>query len=264
MGFPLWHYRVFLPVGLIAFGAGCGSLRPIGAHVGQQQVSLNLQAADGSACLLVLLPGIGDSAETFWGEGFVHAAREVSPGCDLAIVDLHLTYYVAQQVEQRLAGDVIGQARARGYTNVWLVGISLGGYGALLAARRHAHEIDGLILIAPMMGVPPREAAVAQHVAASGGLAGWDGIRDPSYAPNHHFRDPAIVWDWLRQNLTATNPEPIVLAYGTEDRRVSHYELLAEALPARHVFTSDGAHDWPTWRSLWYRVLEARPWAEVR
>ena len=121
--------------------------------------------------------------------------------------------------------------------------------------------LDGVVLVAPLLGVPPREAAVADEIRAAGGLHAWTGARDLS-PPLHHFREPRVIWDWLRaETLDPARRGRVVLAYGADDPRADRYALLARALPDDAVVRVRGRHDWPTWRSLWRRVLATPPWA---
>ncbi|HJL19392.1 MAG TPA: alpha/beta fold hydrolase [Sandaracinaceae bacterium LLY-WYZ-13_1] len=218
------------------------------------------EAAPGSDCLLVLLPGIGDGADRFAEVGFLQDAARARAGCDVALADARFSHYVAQQVEERL-GEVLRDARRRGYRSIWLVGVSLGGYGAVLTARAHPSLVDGLVLLAPMLGVPPREADVVREVRAAGGLRAWPGVRGAIPPPRHHFREPRLVWDWLHDAVVdPRRAERVVLAYGEGDRLADRHGLLADALPDHRVFRRAGAHDWGTWRALWRRVLRAKPW----
>ena len=211
-------------------------------------------------CLLVLLPGIGDPPADFERHGFVSDAQRSSPACDVVLVDAHLMYYIVQTMVDRIAVDVLHEARRHGYRSVWLVGISLGGYGAVLTARAHPELVDGVILIAPMLGVPPREDGVAREIVAAGGLHRWRGIAAHQLDPRHHFREPRLVWDWLRQQ-TLNRPGRVVLAYGAEDRLGARHRLLARAMEPQHVIALPGEHDWETWRRLWREVLAAEPWS---
>jgi len=51
------------------------------------------------------------------------------------------------------------------------------------------------------------------------------------------------------------------LGCGLSDRFAPTSRLLAAQLPLRHVVTADGAHDWPTWRTLWDALLDREPFS---
>jgi hypothetical protein len=52
---------------------------------------------------------------------------------------------------------------------------------------------------------------------------------------------------------------PLYLGFGLSDRFASNHQLLAEALPPGHVFTTEGGHDWPQWSQLWRKMLDVLP-----
>jgi hypothetical protein len=83
--------------------------------------------------LLVFLPGVFDVVEDYEAYGFLRAVRETGRAVDMLLVDAHLGYYAARTVLERLRQDVIVPARAR-YESICLIGISMGGLGALLPA----------------------------------------------------------------------------------------------------------------------------------
>jgi pimeloyl-ACP methyl ester carboxylesterase len=202
------------------------------------------------ATLIVMLPGAASTPDEFVREGFVRALRERRIAADVTIVDAHLGYYRERSIIDRLRADIIEPARARGYRQIWLVGISLGGFGSLIYSREQAEGINGIVAIAPYLG----EGLVAQEVAAQGGLSTWrsqpaDG--EPIDAP---------LWRWLQGYAQAgvTRP-PLYLGYGRADRFAATNGVLGAALPPDHVFTTDGGHDWPPWRALWQRMLDAMP-----
>jgi pimeloyl-ACP methyl ester carboxylesterase len=252
----------------VALTAGCSVLRPTPTPMpvalssgGAQDASVDAWfEGEGGACLLVMLPGIGNSANAFVESGFLEDEGE-GP-CDLAIVDAHFAYYLTESLVERLTTDVLEEAEARGYASVWLVGVSLGGYGALLAAEAHPELVDGLVLIAPMLGVPPREPIVVEEIAAAGGLHRWPGP-DPRARPRHLFAATRRVWGWLREATQSPSWDGrLVLAWGDADRRADRYAMVAEVLPPHAVHRAPGAHDWSTWRRLWRLVLADPPWVE--
>jgi hypothetical protein len=55
------------------------------------------------------------------------------------------------------------------------------------------------------------------------------------------------------------NLPQLYLGFGLSDRFVTNHRLLAEALPAGRVFTTEGGHDWPQWRQLWRNMLDVLP-----
>lgn len=200
--------------------------------------------------LLVMLPGRDSPPEEFRREGLVQAVAQSGLAADVLLVDAHMGYYRDRSIVERLQDDVLAPARAQGYRRIWLAGISLGGLGALLAAQMGG-EVDGLLLIAPYLGEQP----LLREIRAAGGLMHWQGAGDSA-------ADPARpLWEWLQQAArVADRPGiPVLLGYGLDDRFADAHALLAAALSPDRVFTAEGGHDWPAWRTVWRRMLAAVP-----
>src|SRR5262245_15611963 len=156
--------RVFLLAGHLLALAGCARLRPT-------PVPLRTVSHSGMGrpdTLLVCLPGRRDRPEDFDRFGFAAAAARAGARVDLIAADAHLGYYYKRIIVERLHEDAIAPARPR-YRRIWLVGVSIGGTGALLYAARHPENVDGIVLLAPFLG----EEKVIDEVAAAGGLRNW-------------------------------------------------------------------------------------------
>jgi pimeloyl-ACP methyl ester carboxylesterase len=193
--------------------------------------------------LVVFLPGRGDRAEDFEQRGLLAAARKAGLEADVLAVDAHLAYYYKRVIAARLWEDVVLPARARGYRRLWLVGISLGGLGAIALAQEHPDAADGLFVLAPYLGEPE----LTREIEAAGGLARWSG------APSQ--RDFRGVWGSLRGYATGEARVPLWLAYGESDRYAYGHRLLASALPRDRVLVAAGGHDWKAWERLWSEFL---------
>lgn len=241
------------------------TMSPIAVHFhshsggGEAMELAHLNTPRARECLIVLLPGIGDGRDSFRANGFVEEAE--GHGCDLALVDATFNYYLAQDAAHRVAADVLFEARRQGYRSIWLAGISLGGYGAVLTAGAYPELVDGVILIAPMLGLPPRLDGVVDEVVAAGGLCSW---RGEVTAYRHDFQEPALVWAWLREQLHSPDRHSLMLAYGLDDSHAPRHSVLADAMQEHAVVTAGGGHDWSTWRQLWRDVLQRRPWTAPR
>lgn len=208
--------------------------------------------ADRADALLVFLPGVYDTPEDLVREGFVAAVRERRLPVDLVLVDAHVGYYTDESVEHRLHAEIVAPARAHGYRQVWLAGISLGGMGSLAYAAAYSAHVDGLILLAPYLG----NRGLQEEIRSAGGLDAW-------HASGSHEGGERRIWHWLASLDTQPNVPPIHLAYGNADRFAPSHRLLAERLPASHVLALDGGHDWPVWRTAWQAVLD-RPDLKAR
>jgi pimeloyl-ACP methyl ester carboxylesterase len=236
-----------------ALCAGCGLL-PRASTVPLRVLSEPAACASRPDTLLVMLPGASSLPEEFLREGFVLALRERRLALDVVLVDAHPGYYKDRTVLDRLQADVIAPARAKGYRNIWLVGVSLGGLGALIQARAQPADADGLILLSPYLGEP----RVTDAVRADGGLRAWRGTVPDPLPDDVDLR----LWQWLQAYSTdpALRP-PLYLGYALADRLAPANQLLAASLPADKVFTTAGGHDWPEWRALWKRMLERAPFS---
>jgi pimeloyl-ACP methyl ester carboxylesterase len=204
---------------------------------------------DAKRHLMVLLPGIGDTMDDYEFHGFVEPVRRRAPAMDLVAVDAHYGYYAKRTVLERLRHDVIEPARARGYQAVWLVGISMGGFGALLYAANYPGEIAGVVALAPFLGEP----WIIREIAAAGGLRQWT----PGHITASDY--PRQLWGWLKRYEHPSSDLPaLYLAYGDRDAFAMGHRLLEAILPQERVLTTPGSHDWPTWKRLWDLFLTTR------
>lgn len=197
--------------------------------------------------LMVLLPGIGDQAADYARHGLVATARSFELDADLLAVDAHYAYYARDEIVWRLYEEIIRPAREH-YDEVWLVGVSLGGLGAIMTAQQHPEAVDGLVLLAPYLG----PSHMQRTIVAEGGMRAWE----PPPPPAAYAWDVAL-WTWLKryEHPDAELP-PLYLAYGREDNLAVAHSLLAEILPEDHVIVGEGAHYWETWADLWANMIE--------
>ena len=98
-----------------------------------------------SDTLLVFLPGAFLKPEEFEREGFISAVRERNLAADALLVDADVSYYYDQTFIERLHQDVIKPQRALGYASIWLIGISIGGFGALIHELANPGTVDGIV-----------------------------------------------------------------------------------------------------------------------
>jgi pimeloyl-ACP methyl ester carboxylesterase len=216
-------------------------------------VTTPADAGHPSRCLLVFLPGFGDSAESYSDFGFIDALRARSLPVDTIAANATFGYYANRTILTRLHNDVILPARAHGYEQIWLVGISMGGMGALLLAKEERTALAGIFLIAPYLG----NDEILREIDRAGGLARWQ-PRDVE--PTDYQR---AVWIYL-QGLTedrASRPT-IYLGAGDTDKLKYGHTLLAAALPPERVFGTAGGHDWNPWSVLWAHFLDRSDFRE--
>lgn len=195
--------------------------------------------------LVMFLPGFDMRAEDFARHGFVDRTRHDLPEADILIAEPDLDLYLEGTIGTQLAALL--HSAASGHRRVWLAGISLGCFGALLLAESLV-PIEGIVLLAPFLGT----AGLIAEIHRAGGLRAWE--------PGALAQD-----DYERQllaRLKSYGPQPeqwpaLWLGYGRSDRFAAASRLLAELLPPSRVFEIEGAHDWPSWARLWDRILAA-------
>jgi hypothetical protein len=200
--------------------------------------------------LVVVLPGRGDDLNDLRKSGVAQAVQSAWPDADVMLAALALGYYMEGQAEQRLHDEVVEPARRRGYAQVWLVGASLGGMGAVMYDRAYPNQVTGTVLLAPYLG----EHGVLSEIAAAGGVAAWQAPPKPAAITPDNFQQE--LWrhlqTWSRWPEAARN---VWLAYGKTDRLREAVPLLAPLLPPGHVLVRDGGHEWRVWAPATRDVL---------
>jgi pimeloyl-ACP methyl ester carboxylesterase len=177
----------------------------------------------------VLLPGIRDHAKAFDRWGFIQAFQRRHTTADLIAANAHVGYYTEGVLLRRLHDDVIAPLAAR-YRRIVLIGVSMGGYGAIRYAMTYPGTIDTVVLFSPFLGAGPFMRRLAD-------------------AGDEDFHQ---TWTWLH------GPEHprIILGYGHEDGFNLTNHRLAKLLPPVDVFAVTGTHLWRTWRRLLEEMLD--------
>jgi pimeloyl-ACP methyl ester carboxylesterase len=194
---------------------------------------------------VVMLPAAYAEPVDFLQHGFAGAVRERALEIDLVFAGFQLPHLIDRSVFTRLHEEVILPARDLGCA-VWMGGISLGAYLVLCCAERHPDELAGLCLFAPYLG----SHLVTAEIERARGLESW---RTGEPADDD---DERRVWRFIR--TLRGGPLPVHLGLGREDRFAPRHRLMAAALSPASVDIVPGGHDWPTWRRLWDRFLDAR------
>lgn len=233
--------------------AGCTNLRS--AHRPMYTQSDPSPCIANADTLLVMLPGAYSNLDEFVREGFLREVQQNRLAVDVQRVDAHLGYYERATFVERLRQDVMAPAQARGYRHIWIVGISIGGFGGLIYAQDHPEDLAGVVALAPYLGDP----GITRTVAQAGGLLRWTPPATEADTPRS-AREISL-WRSLKgyANPEAAKPPPLYLGYGTADRFAAGNSLVAAVLPAERVFTTEGGHDWRPWRNLWHAALPTLP-----
>lgn len=203
-------------------------------------------------CLVVFLPGVADRASTFREAGFVEELRARRLSVDTVAADATIGYYLRGVEAPVIEHDVVARAVAAGhYEQVWMVGVSMGGFGALHYAASFPARLDGVLVLAPHLG----EETGLQEIRDAGGLRRW---QPPPRLLSRGFSDyTEDTWRYLRARVVDHTPGPdLYVGYGSSDMVTGEPWLLASVLPASHVLEEPGNHSWNTWRRLWARFLD--------
>jgi pimeloyl-ACP methyl ester carboxylesterase len=211
-------------------------------------------AADGERILLLILPGAKNTPQQLVDNGFIRALRERGLPVDVLALHAHVDLYLNSSDIEQLLHHTLDEVRAQGYRRIWLLGISIGGTGAMICATQRTSEIDGVFLLAPFLGT----RGIIAEVEAAGGLYCWKageiGSRDQERA----------LLEQIRLGLFKTkNLPPLFLGYGSEDRYRGASILLSTHLPQQRVSVIPGGHDWEIWAALWRNLLDMKPFATI-
>jgi len=224
-----------------------GCVQPVRTPI--ETIEYDAENVSGPRMLFVFLPGKGDSVTVFQKEGLIKAVRERGLPVDVIAVNAHEGYYLNGTVFTRIREDVIKPARARAYSQIWLIGNSLGGYGSLTYAREHPDEITGVVLLGPFLG----RKSVIHDILEAGGLEKW---KPGEIRMNTEDQWDKHLWMWVKDCVQQKDCfRNFYMGYGRDDRYSDAQALLASSMPSDHVIAIDGGHSWSTWKKLWLRFL---------
>jgi pimeloyl-ACP methyl ester carboxylesterase len=202
-----------------------------------------------SDSIIIMLPGGGDEPADFMTNGFIKAIEDSGIRADIIAVDANLGYYFKRNLLPRLHEDVIVPAKQKGYKNIWLIGISMGGLGAMIYAKHYPDNITGLVVLAPFLGYP----AVINEVSDAGGLSRWS-PKEPIEKDDYQHD----LWRWLKGYTRHEENHPrLIIGYGNKDKFAKGAALLADILPKDQVFIVPGRHDWGTWGRIFSLILRS-------
>lgn len=243
--------RLALPA-LLALLAGCGNLGD------RRQLIPTLVApartATAAAPLVVVLPGRRDNARSMADGGVADAIQSAWPHAQVVLTGATLDYYLDGGLPRRLHDEIIAPELAVGGRELWLVGASLGGMGALAYDRAYPGQAKGIILLAPYLG----SRALLAEIRAAGGIAAWQA----GPVPERLDRDNALRELWRHLQGFAGDSERgarIWLAHGDRDRLRHAVPVIAPLLPPDHVLERPGGHSWSVWTPALVEILQAIP-----
>ena len=187
--------------------------------------------------LIILLPGAGHLPEDFITQGFASTVRERKLDIDLIMAELVFEHIADQSALLEMHDGVMQPFIASGYQNIWLAGISVGGYVAIAFAHRYPEQVKGLLLMAPY----PGNRMTTNEIALAGGLQNWEPV---TVADDDIERGN---WYWLKKHAKATE---VHLGYGLDDRFASGIAMMETLLPAENVDKVPGEQKWPVLQQL--------------
>lgn len=228
------------------FSFGCSLMYPTKKPIDTIYYMTGKEMAEN---LIVMLPGRMDESADYMKHGFIKALQDTNICADAIVVDAHYGYYHERNLLPRLYEDVILPARQKGYKNIWLLGISMGGLGALLYAQQYPDTLSGVFVLAPFLG----EKEMYHEISGAGGLAQWS-PREPISEDDYQH----TLWKWLKKYTHVKESLPVlVVGYGNKDRFAEAHSLLADVLPKDQVYVVPGGHEWDTWCSIYTLFLQS-------
>lgn len=205
--------------------------------------------------LFVFMRGLGGNNRSFADAGMVDEVKNRGIPFDIVAPNAHFAYYAKRTLIDRLHEDVILPATRQGYTNIWLVGVSMGGLGSLLYLKERPEHIDGIFLIAPFLGYDD----ILDEIIAAGGVQQWQpGVYDPD------DQWERMLWHWIKDRVDGEKTIPILHSYGRSDKYVKGQDLFATVISENRVIRSEGGHDVKTIALLWKLFLERGLYKTVR
>lgn len=242
--------RVLLGAALCLLFAGCAS---VNTGDTTQPIPTKLIAASNATThrtpahrvLVIVLPGRGDDVAMLDRVGIAPAIQKAWPDADVMFTGTAMAYYLQAGVWQRLHDEVVEPARVRGYSEIWMVGASIGGMGTLLYEQHYPGELKGLVVLAPYLG----ESPLSQEISAAGGLAHWQPGPQPAAIDANNFAHE--LWRYLQTWIGKREPaQRIWMGYGDRDKLRYAFPNFTPLLPADHVIVHSGWHAWTTWTPL--------------
>jgi pimeloyl-ACP methyl ester carboxylesterase len=201
--------------------------------------------------VVVMLPGRGDDLGGLQKRDTAQIIQQEWPDADVILVGLTMPFYTSGVASRRLHDEVMAPLKGRGYKQIWLAGISLGGMGTLLYDHDYPGEVDGMLLLSPYLG----KDDVQREIRDAGGLAKWNPGPEQPVGPNNFTRE---LWRSIKQ--WSDNPSrrnSVWLAYGDKERLREPIELMSPQLPADHVLMLPGHHNWKLWNPAMHALLRA-------
>lgn len=242
---------------LAALIAGCANMGDRRQPIPTQMMPAPSGALATIKPLVVVLPGRRDNVEVMARYGIAEAIQRSWPDADVMLTSATMDYYLEGNLAQRLHAQIVLPARARGVREIWLVGASLGGMGALLYERQYPGEVQGLVLLAPYLG----ESGLLREITQAGGIGAWQPDTPPQpMSPGTHQIE---LWRFLQTwKDDLHRGERVWIAYGDQDRLRDAIPVIAPLVPCTQILKRPGGHKWSVWTPAAeevFRLIALRP-----
>jgi pimeloyl-ACP methyl ester carboxylesterase len=193
--------------------------------------------------LILLLPGRLSPPEEFVQFGIVDLVRKHRPQARIVAPDLHLGYYMKGLVDTCMHEEIIDPAKQQGLS-VTIIGISMGGLGALIYSLRFPGKVDEMFLLSPFVG----DQKLLAEIEKAGGLKNWS---SPVETPRSKSEALQKLWmEMKRQWLPHSGPPfPFTLVVGKSDKLLSSNQFFAHSiLKPDQLIEIEGGHEWDCWQ----------------
>lgn len=244
------RYRMRMAIAILTIlVGGCAS----GGNVHEPIPKAFFAAPQHAKRLVVVLPGRGDDLASLERKGIAGIVQARWPDADVILTGLTMPFYQQGRAARRLHDEIIAQAETDGPRDIWLLGISLGGMGALLYEHDYPGQIKGMLLFSPYLGEEPLLAEIRR----AGGLQSWNPGPAEPLGPDTFERE---LWHTIKdisENPTRTGA--FWLAYGADEPFRGAIELMSPLLPSGNVVILPGHHNWSLWIPAANALLQRIP-----
>lgn len=199
--------------------------------------------------LIIFLPGLYDSADTFKEEKIFALARKAGIQADMVAAGVHLGHLIKQKMISRVEKDLFNHLKTMGYKNTWFVGMSLGALNSLLFYQRYEQQICGVVALSPYLA----DDELSAELKRAGNLQNWDATANASTkVVKQKLRS---LWAWLQDKSANTTLDMFYLGYGKQDKFAESIGIFSSILNKKNIVAIEGGHDWETGRKVWQRQL---------
>jgi pimeloyl-ACP methyl ester carboxylesterase len=230
-------YWIFL---LILFTACTGP-------VGRERFSSEIWVGS-NRTLVVMLPTMGGDGSFYESRGFIQELRDRGFSSHCKVLNVDPSLYLNRRIVDLLKSEVIDPAKADGYEKIWLLGISLGGHGALLYLSEYPEDIYATVVLAPFVADPLTTRLIQKE----------GGLKEMKKCPDLAWGYACNMLTLIKKYLgTPGNERRLALGFGTDDAFARQNRMLAELIAPDQIFiVQGGRHDWNTWKKLFDQVLD--------